>query len=122
MSGRVEVVGSVEDVRPHLEWAHVLILTSRTEGLPGAILEASAAGRPVVAVDVGGVREAVIDGQTGFVTERDVDELTNRLRHLDEDRELASKMGAQGRRHICENFMIDDIIERYRAALEPRPK
>jgi hypothetical protein len=33
-----------------------------------------------------------------------------------------SKMGAQGRRHIYENFMIDDIIERYRSALEPRPK
>jgi glycosyltransferase involved in cell wall biosynthesis len=122
MSGRVEFVGSVEDVRPHLEWAHVLILTSRTEGLPGAILEASAAGRPVVAVDVGGVREAVIDGQTGFVTGRDVDELIDRLRQLDEDRDLLSKMGAQGRRHIYENFMIDDIIERYRSALEPRPK
>ena len=62
ISQRVQFTGSVDDVRPHLEWAHVLILTSLTEGLPGVILEASAAGVPVVSVDVGGVREAVLDG------------------------------------------------------------
>ncbi|MGH8874550.1 MAG: glycosyltransferase, partial [Acidimicrobiia bacterium] len=61
----VELCGSVEDVRPHLAWADVLILPSLTEGLPGAVLEAAAAGVPTVAFDVGGTGEAVIDGVTG---------------------------------------------------------
>lgn len=120
MGSRVEFVGSVDDVRPHLAWAHVLILTSRTEGLPGAVLEGSAAGLAVVAIDVGGVREAVNDGESGFVTSRDQAEIVERLRTLDEDRELIAKMGEAGRRHIARNFLIDDIVERYRSALRDR--
>ncbi|HEX5694851.1 MAG TPA: glycosyltransferase, partial [Acidimicrobiia bacterium] len=64
---RVELVGAVDDVVPHLQWADILLLTSRTEGLPGAILEAGAASVATVALDVGGVREAVGDGVTGIV-------------------------------------------------------
>ena len=52
--GVVEFAGSVRDVAPHLEWADVLLLPSITEGLPGAVLEAGAAGVPTVAFDVGG--------------------------------------------------------------------
>ena len=122
MADRVEFVGSVNDVSVHLEWAHLLILTSLTEGLPGAILEASAAGLPVVAVDVGGVREAVLDGETGFVTGREVSELVDRLRRLNEDRGLLSKMGQEGRRYISENFLIEDVVERYHSVLKSRPK
>lgn len=122
MADRVDFVGSVEDVSAHLEWAHVLILTSLTEGLPGAILEASAAGLPVVAVDVGGVREAVLDGETGFVTGREVWELVDRLRRLDEDRGLLRKMGEEGRRYVADNFLIDDVVARYHSVLKSRPK
>lgn len=58
---RVEMIGAVDDVASQLEWASVLILTSHTEGLPAAILEAGASSVPAVAVDVGGVREAIVD-------------------------------------------------------------
>ena len=117
VSDRVEFVGSVDDVRPYLSWAHVLILTSRTEGLPGAVLEASAAGLAVVAVDVGGVREAVLHRETGIVTRRDQSDIVSALRELDEDRELVAKFGEAGRRHIADNFLIGDVVERYRAVL-----
>lgn len=118
IAGRVELVGSVEDVGPHLEWAHLLVLTSTTEGLPGAILEAGAAGLPVVAVDVGGVKEAVVDGETGLLVPRgDQSAIEAALRALDEDRELVDRMGAAARRHIAKNFDLDRAIDRYAIVL-----
>lgn len=117
LAERVTFTGPVADVTPHLEWAHLLLLTSRSEGLPGVILEASAAGRPVVAVDVGGVREAVLDGETGLVVDRDLDRLVAALRTLDADRAMLAKMGAAGRGHVRSRFGLADIVERYRSVL-----
>ncbi len=86
-AGTVELVGVVADVLPHLEWADVLILTSATEGLPGAVLEAAFAGVPTVGFDVGGVSEAVIDGSTGrLVTRGDIDALSAVLVEMATDR------------------------------------
>jgi glycosyltransferase involved in cell wall biosynthesis len=110
---RVAFAGSVADVVPHLQWADVLILTSRSEGLPGAILEASAAAVPTVAVDVGGVGEAVLDGVSGYVTKRSADELAAALTGLDSDRQRLREMGEAARRHVFSEFLLDDIIDRY---------
>lgn len=113
---RVELTGSVVDVAEHLEWAHVLVLTSRTEGLPGAILEAAASGLPTVALDVGGVREAVIDGETGVVVGSE-DELVRALALLDVDRDLLKSMSLAARDHIRTAFTMDRFLERYGALL-----
>ncbi len=113
ISERVQFVGSVSDVVPHLEWADVLILTSRSEGLPGAILEASAAEVPTVAVDVGGVGEAVLDGVSGCVTKRSASELAAALTNLDSDRQRLTKMGEAARNHVFSKFLLDDVIDRY---------
>jgi glycosyltransferase involved in cell wall biosynthesis len=117
MTDRVLFTGSVEEVEPHLAWAQVLILTSDSEGLPGVILEAGAAGRAVVAVDVGGVSEAVIDGEGGFVVDRDLDQLVKALRSLDADRGLLAKMGKAGREHVRSRFGLAEVVERYRSIL-----
>lgn len=117
MSESVHFTGSVEDVQPHFAWAHVLVLTSMTEGLPGVIVEASAAGVPVVSVDVGGVREAVLDGVSGFVVGRDESALSDRLAALDSNRDLLVTMGDAGRKHVLENFLLDQTIERYKSLL-----
>ncbi len=113
MDGRIEFTGSVDDVTPHLEWAHVLVLTSKSEGLPGAILEASAAGVPTVGVDVGGVREAVADGVSGYITSRSSGEITEALHRLDQDRRLLVEMGEAARDHAERNFMLDQVVETY---------
>ena len=62
-------VGAVVDVRPHLAQATVAALTSPYEGPPNALLEAMAAGRPVVASDVGGISEIVSHGRQGMLVE-----------------------------------------------------
>ncbi len=119
VTDRVELVGPVEDVLPHLEWAGALLLTSRTEGLPAAILEAGAASVPTVAFDIGGVAEAVSDGVTGFVVDRDrgVDGLAEALSAFVSDPDLARRMGRAARLLIKERFAMDHIISGYAARL-----
>ncbi len=112
ITDRVEFAGSVTDVTNHLQWAHVLILTSRSEGLPGAILEAGAAGIPTVTVDIGGVREAVIDGLGGYVV-GDQQGLIRALRRLNGDREALKQMGQNARAHVAEHFALDDVVDNY---------
>jgi glycosyltransferase involved in cell wall biosynthesis len=116
---RVELTGVVDDVTPHLEWANALILTSRTEGLPGAVLEAGAASIPSVAVDVGGVREAVSDGVTGLVVDREggPESVAAALSRLATDPEMVRRMGRAARLHIKERFAMDPIIAGYAARL-----
>jgi len=116
LGGRVEVVGSVHDVLPHLAWADVLVLTSRTEGFPGVVLEAAAAGVPTVGFGVGGVAEAVVDGETGVVVPAaDVDGMVRVLAGLDRDQ--IGKMAVRGRERVEEEFTMERALDRHEAAL-----
>lgn len=82
-----------------------------SEGTPVAILEASAAGIPVVSTRHGGIVETVMDGQTGFlVDEGDIDEMAKAIINLLEDKDLAKKMGASGKKFIKENFSLEKHI------------
>lgn len=115
----IEFEGSVEDVKPHLQWADVLLLSSISEGLPGAVLEAAAAGVPAVAFDVGGTREAIIDGETGIlVSPRDTKGLIEGLQHLGDDPEALDRMGRAARALAKERFLLGDTIPRYINVLE----
>ena len=115
----LEVTGPADDVREHLRWADVLVLTSRTEGLPGVILEASAAGVPVVAFGVGGVSEAVEDGVTGFVTDPgDEKAMAVALDRLARDESLRRSMAQSGRDRVRSHFLLSQALERYVAALD----
>ncbi|MEN8237780.1 MAG: glycosyltransferase family 4 protein [Actinomycetota bacterium] len=115
----VEFTGPVEDVTPHLRWADVLILTSRTEGLPGAALEAGAASVPVVAFDVGGTSETMIDGTTGIlVRERDTDTMVASIDALARDRQRLASMGEAARTFVAQNYTLETAITRYDAILD----
>lgn len=119
LDGHVEFMGSVEDVAPHFAWADVLILPSTTEGLPGAILEAAAAGVPSVAHDVGGTREALIDGKTGILVDpTDPHELASQLEGLAADRGRLARLGNAARARVVDEFLIDKAVDRYAAILE----
>jgi len=114
----VHFTGSVSDVTPHLQWADVLILTSRTEGLPGAALEAAAASVPVVAYDVGGTSETMIDGKTGILVDAgNSDAMVTAIERLAGDRETMSSMGRAARKFVEQGFTLDQAIKRYDAIL-----
>jgi glycosyltransferase involved in cell wall biosynthesis len=95
---RVRLLGERDDVPGLLSDADVFVLASRSEGLPLSVIEAMAAGLPVVASDVGGVGELVREGETGLlVPPGDPAALGDALRLLLADRGLRRRLGSGGR-------------------------
>jgi glycosyltransferase involved in cell wall biosynthesis len=77
---RISFVGPVDDVVPILHAADAVVIASQTEGIPGVAIEALLCGVPVVATDVGGLREVIADGRNGcIVPSGDVDAITTAL-------------------------------------------
>jgi glycosyltransferase involved in cell wall biosynthesis len=87
--------------------ADVFVLPSIQEGQGIALLEAQATAKPVVAFNVGGVGEAVLDKETGFLTKPDSNELASAINKLLANKSLRDKMGSKGRRSVKENFSWD---------------
>ena len=121
LSDRVEIRGSQADVAEDLAWAHVLLFTSRTEGLPGVVLEAAAAGLPTLGFDVGGTREVVHDRSTGrLLAAGDRRGLAKALAELAASDELRTSWGANARQMVRENFLIEHVAVRYDRALRQK--
>jgi glycosyltransferase involved in cell wall biosynthesis len=84
------------------------VLTSQAEGFSNSILEYMAAGRPVVATNVGGASEAIVEGETGYLVNPGDDRLmAEHLIRLLADRELRTSMGLNGRRVVEERFSCE---------------
>jgi len=110
----IEFTGPTDDVRPHLAWADVLLLVSRTEGLPGVVLEAAAAGVPAVAFDVGGVSDVVRDGVTGLLVPRgDEEAMTAALRVAATDRSRLPRLGKLAQELVLGRFTLEHAFDRY---------
>jgi glycosyltransferase involved in cell wall biosynthesis len=113
LSERVELLGARADIPELLAGSDVFVLSSHSEGFPVSILEAMAAGLPVVATNVGGVAEAVEDGETGLlVPAADAEALARALERLVSDADLRRRLGAAGRARAL--LLFD--VRRYRAA------
>lgn len=116
---RVHFLGRCGSVPTLLRHSFAGVLTSNAEGFSNAILEYMAAGLPVVCTDVGGAREAVVTGETGFlVNSRDVRALTDKISTLIENPELAAAMGARGKARVIRRFscgaQAKDTLTMYR--------
>lgn len=108
---QVNFMGFRKDVPQLLATAQAFILVSHWEGLPLSILEAMQSGLPVIASDVGGVNEALVDGETGFLVPRDdVTALRDRIAQLLEDQALRTRMGQAGRHHYEQCFTLDRMV------------
>ena len=101
----VHFIGRCDDVATLLHASNAGALSSKAEGFANAILEYMAAGLPVVATDVGGVREAIVEGETGYIVPSGDDEqMAARLIQVLADDENARAMGARGRGIVAEKF------------------
>lgn len=124
--GVVEVAGPSTDIAGEYARAHIAVLPSYREGLPKSLLEAAAAGRPMIATDVPGCREVCRDGETGLlVPARTVEPLADALEKLATDPDLRRTLGKRARAVAVEEFAEDIVVNQtlalYGEMLSNRP-
>lgn len=118
--GIVEYLGLVSDVRPVLQSADCVVLPSYyREGVPRALLEASAAGKPLIVADSVGTREPVEPGKNGYIVPpRQPDILAETMiRFINLEEHEVRQMGIESRRIACERFSDSIVIDAYISAL-----
>jgi glycosyltransferase involved in cell wall biosynthesis len=125
LGDRVFFTGLVADVRPWLAHLDAMVVPSRREGLPTVLLEALAAGCPIVATRVGGVPEIVADQQTGLlVPPGDAQALGRALQRVLADPQLRHRLASTGRQVAAERFGLPHMLRRteqlYRQLLQAR--
>jgi glycosyltransferase involved in cell wall biosynthesis len=109
--GRVRFLGQTDDVRTLLWASDVLLLTSASEGVPGVLIEAGLVGRPVVASDVGFVRDVVVPGETGCLV--DVDDVPATAAALGTAIADGRRMGELARDHCVRLFDFDHAADEW---------
>lgn len=108
------LTGARDDVPRLLRGMNAFTLSSLSEGLSGAILEAMCAELPVVATSVGANSELVSEGATGFLfAPQDDAALADRLQRLIDNPELARQFGAAGRQRVVQHYSFDSMVRRY---------
>jgi glycosyltransferase involved in cell wall biosynthesis len=119
LDSRVRLHGTELDPRSLYAAFDVVVQGSQSEGLPNAMLEAAAAGRPIVATAAGGTGEIVMDGRTGLlVPVCDQIALTSALRRMTNDPALRDRLGAAARDHVASNFGIDRFVDEFASLYE----
>jgi len=117
--GAVRAIGYRADALDIMHAADVICLTSAVEASPMSALEAMSVARPVVATDVGGLRELVVNGETGVLVDpRRSDETADALVALARDRPRAGELGAAARIRQQRRYSLDTMLRRYADLLE----
>ena len=116
--GKIKFLGMQRNVESIINIMDIGVLTTNTlvhgEGISNSIMEYMALGKPVVATDSGGTSEIIIDFGTGYIIPpSDVGILTEKIRILLSNNELAKRMGEAGRKRIYEFFTLDSMVEKY---------
>lgn len=108
-----QMLGERADAREILSVFDIFVLPSLWEGLPLVLIEAAALGKPMVATDIGGVREVIRNGENGIlVRPRDSAKLAESVIRLIEDPSLASKLGLNAEKEIPPLFTLQEMVAR----------
>lgn len=122
---KIKFLGNRNDVQEYLLNCDIFILISRWEGFPYSILEAMMAGLPVIASNVGGVSEAVVDGQTGVLVDwKNIDILPIKIQQMIDDPNARRSMGELGKSRSIKSFnvtqMTGEVLKIYQQLQHPR--
>jgi sugar transferase (PEP-CTERM/EpsH1 system associated) len=114
LAGRVTFVGSCDEVPDILNTMDVFALTSISEGMSNTLLEAMATALPVIATNVGGNPEVIVDGDSGWLFEpRDSEALGSRLMSLASDENQRRQLSLAARQRIVERFSLPSMLNDY---------
>jgi glycosyltransferase involved in cell wall biosynthesis len=115
LRGIVQFLGSRNDMPDIYSTMDIFLLPSYREGIPRACMEAAAMELPVIATNIRGNREVVLDGVSGLlIPVRDVSAIVNRIRDLYSRQNLLPAMGMQGRQHVVSHFSQSGMLLRLR--------
>ena len=106
----ITLLGWQSDIERVLSAADIVCLTSDNEGMPLSLIQAGMAGLPVVTTNVGSVSEVVLDGVTGFVTKRNVQEIADALEKLVNNTPLQQSFGAAAKEFTMMNFGVQRLV------------
>jgi len=119
LSNTVQFFGAISDTDSFYKSLDIYVQPSFAEGLPNSVIEAMNAAKPVLASDIGGNQDLVIDGETGYLFPAgNAEELSIRLEDLLNDSAQRLRMGGLGRERIENHFdialVVDQLIEVYK--------
>jgi len=111
---KVIFLGARKDVPILMNVSDIIILSTNWEGLPLIPLEAGASKKPIIASDVDGVRETIINGKTGFLFKKgSSNDLSDKILKLAASEQLRKEMGENGFKFVSENFSKEKMIKEY---------
>ena len=111
LAERVILLGPIEDISVFYFTVDVVVLTSVAEGTPNVLIEAQAAGRPVVSTDVGGVAETMINGLSGYVVAtRSAKHLAKAIVTVLDDHAWRKNAAIQGPAFVAKRFGLDRML------------
>ena len=111
LTGKVTFVGFRSDIKDILSSLDILVLPSLLEGFPMIILEAMAMATPIVASDIPGIREQIIDGESGIlVPTKDSNALASAITRILENKQAARRIGLKAKKTVDEKFSIERMV------------
>ena len=114
LSGKVRYLGYIENAGNTLTpYLSLVVLPSATEGLGLTLVEAIAHGVPILATQVGGIPEVLVDGENGYFIERNPLDIANKIRRIFDDEPLRKSMGDRGIEKYLNEFTVDRMGEEY---------
>lgn len=109
---KIKLTSWIQDIAKFNAGMDLICLTSNNEGTPVSLIEAQAANIPVITTDVGGVRDIVLEGETGFIVPKnDVTSLSDKMRLLIEDEKLRKKMSQNGWTFVEHKFHYTTLVK-----------
>jgi glycosyltransferase involved in cell wall biosynthesis len=109
---KIELTSWIQDIAKFNAGMDLICLTSNNEGTPVSLIEAQAANIPIITTDVGGVRDIVLEGETGFIVPKnDVASLSDKMRLLIEDEKLRKKMSQNGWTFVEHKFHYTTLVK-----------
>ena len=107
----VVFLGWRSDIENVLSASDIVVLTSDNEGTPISLIQAGLAGKPTVSTNVGSVKEIVLDGKTGFVTDLTADSLAKSITSLINDEVVRKNFGAAAHVHTHMNYGVERLVQ-----------
>jgi glycosyltransferase involved in cell wall biosynthesis len=120
--GNITFTSWIREMDKAIAGLDIVVLTSFSEGTPVSLIEAQAAGKPVVSTDVGGVRDCVQNGITGFIVhDNTAESFSGALEELILNKPLRRKFGTSGEHFVADRYdykrLVNDVEKLYRSLL-----